>query len=208
MIRFLYGDALNRHPMLRDTMFRDRAAQFSTRLGWAVNIDRQGLERDEYDALNPLYVIWEGRDGRHGGSLRFLPTTGRVMINDHFRHLTGGVAIKSPRIWECTRFCISPACSSRQTAARLLLGAAALGKHFRLSHALGVFDPAMMRVYRALGWQPVLHADGRDGIHVGLWSFDDIDIGRLRRRAGSAGNDLLKWSDLDLKPPHPAPLSA
>jgi len=96
MIRFLYGDALNRHPVLRDTMFRDRAAQFSTRLGWAVNIDRQGLERDEYDALNPLYVIWEGRDGRHGGSLRFLPTTGRVMINDHFRHLTGGSRSRVP----------------------------------------------------------------------------------------------------------------
>lgn len=208
MIRFLYGDALDGMPVLRDTMFRDRATQFANRLGWAVHVDENGHERDEYDDINPLYVIWQCSDGRHGGSLRFLPTTGPVMINDHFADLTGGVRIKSPRIWECTRFCISPAGASRKTAARVLLGAAALGKHFRLTHALGVFDPAMKRIYHALGWQPVLAASGARDIHVGLWSFDDIDLPRLRLRAGGDESELLQWDDLGYETPDITPLSA
>ena len=59
MLRYLYGDQLSDHPLLRDTMFRDRAAQFKTRLKWQVDVDENGFERDEYDALNPLYVILE-----------------------------------------------------------------------------------------------------------------------------------------------------
>ena len=33
--------------------------------------------------LNPLYVIWEIPDGSHGGSMRFLPTSGRTMVHEH-----------------------------------------------------------------------------------------------------------------------------
>jgi len=201
MIRFLYGDRLHCAPLLRDTMFRDRAAQFSGRLKWAVQVDEQGFERDEYDAMNPLYVIWQQADGRHGGSLRFLPTTGPVMVNDHFPDLTGGVAITSPHIWECTRFCIAPDAPSRRIAARLLLGAAALGKRFHLRHAVGVFDPAMERIYRALGWEPVLQSRGRAGIHIGLWSFADIDTATLQRRAALQGRSFLCWDDLGMAAP-------
>lgn len=85
MIRYLYSNQLDQYPTLRDSMFRDRADQFKKRLGWDVSIDENGFERDQYDALNPLYVIWEKADGSHGGSMRFLPTTGRTMINEHLR---------------------------------------------------------------------------------------------------------------------------
>ena len=46
-------------------MFRDRASQFKTRLKWQVDVDENGFERDEYDALNPLYLILENNLGRH-----------------------------------------------------------------------------------------------------------------------------------------------
>ena len=76
MIRYLYADELHNFPKLSQTMFEDRADQFKTRLDWDVLVDERGRERDEYDDLNPLYVIWEQPDGSHGGSMRFLPTTG------------------------------------------------------------------------------------------------------------------------------------
>ena len=57
MLRFLTAEELGHYPLLRDTMFADRATQFRERLGWAVSVDRNGWERDEYDALNPTYVI-------------------------------------------------------------------------------------------------------------------------------------------------------
>ena len=84
MIRFIYAEQLSRSPVLSETMFRDRAIQFKHRLKWEIQVDQNGWELDEYDALNPLYIIWEDANGRHGGSLRIMPTVGRTMTNEHF----------------------------------------------------------------------------------------------------------------------------
>ena len=72
MLRFIYADELYKYGTLGQEMFRDRAEQFRDRLGWDVHVDADGREMDEYDQLNPLYVIWEMPNGRHGGSMRFL----------------------------------------------------------------------------------------------------------------------------------------
>jgi N-acyl-L-homoserine lactone synthetase len=70
MIRFVYANDLHRFPLLAETMYRDRAGQFHDRLNWDINVDANGYERDCYDALNPLYCIYEMPDGTHGGSGR------------------------------------------------------------------------------------------------------------------------------------------
>lgn len=169
MIEYLYASDLNRAPDLAAGMFRDRTAQFRDRMGWNVEVDDMGWETDQYDALDPLYVIARDEAGNHAGSMRFLPTTGPTMLTDVFPHLTGGGAIRSPNIWECTRFCLSPGAGPK--VARLLLVAASeLGLGMGLSQAVGVFDAPMMRVYRRLGWQPHLLGQ-RDGIAAGVWTF-------------------------------------
>ena len=61
-------------------------------------MDEIGFERDEHDALNPLYVILKNNLGRHEGSLRLLPTSGRCMIIEKFRFLLGGSSSSSPLI--------------------------------------------------------------------------------------------------------------
>ncbi|MEO1139039.1 MAG: acyl-homoserine-lactone synthase [Pseudomonadota bacterium] len=185
MLRYVYADDLHRFPRLSDQMFRDRADQFKTRLGWDVTVDSSGHEMDEYDALNPLYVIWEGRDGRHEGSMRFLPTTGRTMINEHFTDLLGGGTIESPLIWECTRFCLARGAESR-IAAALMLGGGELMRHFGVRHFAGVFDARMVRIYRMIGSSPEVlgsQGDGRDKISVGLWEFTDTARRMVSRRA-------------------------
>ncbi|MEM9576475.1 MAG: acyl-homoserine-lactone synthase [Pseudomonadota bacterium] len=173
MIRYLYADQLDQYPTLRDSMFRDRADQFRTRLGWDVSIDENGFERDQYDALDPLYVIWENVDGSHGGSMRFLPTTGRTMINEHFTDILGGGTITSPLIWECTRFCLSRDAESRVAAALMLAGGEIM-QGFGVAHFAGVFDARMVRIYRLIGSSPEVLGStgaGRDRISVGLWEF-------------------------------------
>jgi len=197
MLRYIYSDDLDSYPKLRDSMFRDRADQFRTRLGWPVDVDEQGQERDQYDALNPLYVIWEQADGSHGGSMRFLPTTGRVMVNEIFGHLTGGGPICSPLIWECTRFCLSRDAGPKVAAALMLAGGEIM-TGFGITHFVGVFDAGMRRIYRAIGSSPELlgsQGQGRDKISVGLWEFTDVARRKVALRAGISPQLSRLWFD-------------
>ena len=195
MLRYLYANDLDQYPRLRDTMHRDRADQFHRRLGWDVTVDARGWERDQYDDLNPLYVIWERADGRHGGSTRFLPTTGRTMVNEHFLHLTDGVAFRSPFIWECTRFCLAPDAPPR-VASALMLAGGELMRNFVIHHFVGVFDAQMTRVYRLMGAPPdVLGSTGtgKRVISVGLWHYAAVSRARLLERAGMSADLSDHW---------------
>ncbi len=197
MLRYLYADQLDGFPKLRDSMFADRAAQFRDRLNWPVEVDTQGHERDAYDAMNPLYVIWQDRQGRHGGSMRFLPTVGQTMVNDHFTHLTGGVTIRHPLIWECTRFCVAQSAAPRVSAA-LMLGGLEIGLGNHLTDAVGVFDALMTRVYRRLGWAPTILGSagaGRAAVSIGLWAFRAELRPGLLRRAGLSADLSRLWYD-------------
>ncbi len=175
MIRYLYADELENYPRLKASMFRDRAIQFRDRLGWAVTVNADGEERDQYDDLNPLYVIWERADGTHGGSMRFLPTTGRTMVNEHFSELLGGGTIESPEIWECTRFCLAPGAEPRVSAALMLAGGEIM-TGFGIRHFVGVFDARMVRIYRLIGAAPEVlgtEGSGKEAVSVGLWHFSE-----------------------------------
>jgi len=198
MIRYIYANDLHKHPSLARSMFRDRADQFKTRLGWDVSVDAHGEERDEYDAMNPLYVIWEGEDGSHGGSMRLLPTTGRTMVNDHFSHLTDGVHIQSPAIWECTRFCLARG-AKPGVAAALMLAGGEIMRAFGVAHYVGVFDARMVRVYRRIGSCPEIlgqQGEGRDMIAIGLWEFTAEAQSQVARSAGISPARSRKWFDL------------
>ena len=206
MLHYIYGDQLHLHPKLRDTMFRDRAKQFSERLGWAVTVDADGFERDQYDALNPLYVIWEREDGTHGGSMRLLPTTGRTMVQEHFAFLADVSAIRSPLIWECTRFCLAPGAEPRVVAA-LVLAVDEVMRNFELTHLLAVFDARMVRIYRRMGTSPEVlgsAGEGRDRISVGLWErggYDEADRDRVCREAALPKPLVESWFATSLAAP-------
>ena len=197
MLRYIYGHDLNNYPKLKRTMFQDRADQFRNRLGWEVSVDARAEERDQYDALDPLYVIWEEADGSHGGSMRFLPTTGPVMVNEVFGHLTGGSPVTSPLIWECTRFCLSRG-AGPHVAAALMLAGGEIMTNFGIRHFVGVFDARMVRIYRTIGASPEVlgsEGEGRDRISVGLWHFSDEAQARVAERAGISKEQSRLWFD-------------
>lgn len=194
MLRYIYADDLGAHAKLQDSMHKDRAKQFKERLKWDVTVDARGWEQDEYDALNPLYVIWEEPDGSHGGSMRFLPTSGRTMVNEHFADLMD-TTITSPLIWECTRFCLAPNASSR-VAGALMLAGGELMRAFHLTHLLGVFDARMIRIYKMIGADPEVlgsAGEGRDRISVGLWEYDENDRLKVLDRAGLSSEISENW---------------
>lgn len=198
MIKYIYADALDGFPKLKETMLKDRAWQFKERLGWEVNVDENGYETDEYDAVNPLYVIYELPDGSHGGSMRILPTTGQTMVNDHFSDLTDGVEISSPLIWECTRFCLSPNAGklAGKAAAALMLAGCELGVRFGLDSSVGVFDARMVHIYRRIGWAPEIlgtRGEGKDAISVGLWEINEESKAQICAKSGIRAEEAEAW---------------
>lgn len=199
MLHYIYGSDLHKFPTLRDGMFRDRAAQFATRLGWdAVTVDWDGYELDAYDALNPLYIIWELEDGTHGGSMRMMPTVDRTMLNDHFLDLTDGVQIQSPLIWECTRFCISPRADRRATAA-LVVAAGELMDEFALRHFVGVFFGKMERVFALSRIEADIlgvaagAASEAERIVVGTWEITEPCMDFNLKRIGVSRETSKQW---------------
>lgn len=197
MIRFIYADQLSQHPALEDSMYKDRASQFKDRLDWDVTVDGRGWEQDEYDALNPLYLIWQDAAGRHAGSMRALPTTGRTMVNEHFLDVTGGVKITSPLIWECTRFCLAPG-ASPVVAGGLLLGCLEAALRFGVEQAVGVFDARMPRIYGRIGHSPEVigtSGEGRGAVSVGIWTVSEEVRQIVSLRSGIPTALMASWFD-------------
>lgn len=195
MIRFLHTHELVRFPVLARTMFQDRARQFRDRLGWRVSVDVQGRERDEYDDCNPLYVIWQNPDGSHGGSLRLLPTTGRVMVNEVFSDLLPDGPIRDGQIWECTRFCLAPRAGGAVAAALMQAGGEVM-RHCGVDRFVGVFDAPMVRVYSRIGSRPRILGQsgrGRAAIGVGLWHYSEATRAALEARSGINAEHMTSW---------------
>ncbi|MCT4609844.1 MAG: autoinducer synthase [Pelagimonas sp.] len=198
MIRYIYGNDLHKFPQLARSMFKDRAAQFKIRHNWEVTVDADGYERDEYDAENPLYLIWQNPDGSHGGSLRLMPTVGRTMVNDHFTHLTDGVRIESPLIWECTRFCLAPG-AHPGVAAALMLAGGQIMEEFGVEHFVGVFFGSMVRVFDRIGSKPDVigtEGKGRAAISIGLWDFTPEAQARVAKTAGVTPELNKRWFEM------------
>ena len=186
MIKYVLGTDLWMHPDLARTMFRDRAHQFSERLKWNVNVDQNGFERDQYDAINPIYILVENQQGNHAGSMRLLPTTGRTMINEHFAMTLTSGPVQDAATWECTRFCLSQD-SDPKTALKLFASAGRLMQEYDVTSLVAVFDRIMLRKYRLSGVSPTLLGDvklGDSTVIAGQWCFDVMLLDSLMARAG------------------------
>lgn len=209
MIRFITAAELPNYPRLQETMFKDRADQLHRRLGWDVSVNADGWETDQYDALNPLYVICEDAYGEHLGSMRFLPTTGRTMIREHFSDLLDGRDICDPAIWECTRFCLGPN-ANPLVAGKLMSAGGEILKGFGLTGFAGVFDERMVRIYRRIGSGPEIlghTGTGKDRISVGVWRFTSDARLRVAKRSGMSVGLIEHWFKRHFKLPAVDPFS-
>lgn len=186
MALLIYGDELMSRPALAEQMFQDRAFQFSTRLNWDVSVDENGCEKDQFDQLNPLYLIDTDSDGNHSGSMRFLPSSGPTMIGEAFPELQGSGLKGSPFFWECTRFCLARTAKSGSAGRLLGLGAMIL-KKFGLDGYIAIYDQRMERVYRKHGVSPKYLAEVSDEhgniIRSGLWIYDELIFANLAASA-------------------------
>jgi len=106
MIQLVQGAYPGENIDIIDKMFRLRAKVFNDRLGWDVKVSNH-REMDQFDELNPLYVVETDEHRNVLASLRLLPTTGPHMLSDVFSELMEPEdIIRSPRVLESSRFAV------------------------------------------------------------------------------------------------------
>jgi acyl homoserine lactone synthase len=109
------------HSNLLRQMHRLRAAVFGKRLEWDVSITDAG-ERDEYDDLDPTYIL-AVTDGRKVvGCARLLPALGPTMLERTFPQLLAtGSLNASARMVESSRFCVDTSLAAGRGGGQLHL---------------------------------------------------------------------------------------
>jgi acyl homoserine lactone synthase len=135
-----------------------RAKVFSDRLNWRVSV-KDGLEVDEFDSLDPLYAVYLSEEKEVLGTFRLLPSTGQTMLRDVFpRCLPRALDIRSPIVWESTRFCVDTERVSKrghnglaEVTGALLSSLIEIGTIVGLSHIVTVIDVRMERILRRAG---------------------------------------------------------
>ena len=203
----LIVDALNKHkfPMVLDQMFRLRARVFAGRLGWDVTIT-DGREEDQFDALDPAYVIGLDEAGNVVACVRALQTTGPHMLSDVFHAiLDGEPPLRSATLWESTRFCVDTERLGRgrsrgsvtYATSELMLGAVEYAMRSGISDVVTVIDPVMDRVLKRSGNAPYDYVGktvqmGKTKALAALSDITEERIARIRAFAGITGEIFLE----------------
>lgn len=152
-------DALNKDRFgdLLDEMFQLRARVFGDRLGWEVEIV-DGREIDQFDRLDPAYVIGLDDEGHVISCVRALQTTGPHMLSDVFQVLLDGEPpLRSATLWESTRFCVDTQRLCRDgesmkavsmATCELMIGSLEYARRSGISDIITVIDPVVNRVLK------------------------------------------------------------
>lgn len=104
MLQYSTGTRQQLPPQLFEQMGYYRREVFINRLGWELNTTN-GMELDEFDGPDAVYVCSHDDDGNVNGVARLLPTTAPYLMEKVFPELWGGKQLpRDPRIWELSRF--------------------------------------------------------------------------------------------------------
>ncbi|MDB5829628.1 MAG: N-acylhomoserine lactone synthase [Variovorax sp.] len=91
-VELLRGLALYRHRV------------FVEMLGWDLSV-KDGMELDQFDRPDTVYVVARNDDGELIGTARLLPTDRPYLLREVFPQLLGDQpAPQTPTIWELSRF--------------------------------------------------------------------------------------------------------
>jgi acyl homoserine lactone synthase len=180
-------------PDLLQQMFEMRAAAFGERRGWRVSVS-DGKEIDEFDELNPLYLMCVDQSGQLLASLRLLQTTGPHMLANVFSDLLGEESVvRSPLVWESTRFCVNKYASQNYSAGgvnavtcELLEALCTVGNKSGLTNIISVYDIFMERVLRRSGcifeqYGVTIKYDDGLKTKAGLFDVSELALASIRR---------------------------
>lgn len=103
-MQILAGNTVNLPEGVFNRVSNYRHRVFVERLGWELNCT-DGLELDQFDRPDTVYVVAQDQDECIQGCARLLPTTQSYLLAEVFPQLLNGApAPKSPDVWELSRF--------------------------------------------------------------------------------------------------------
>jgi len=94
-------------------MFAARKEVFVDLLGWNVPVIDGRFEVDQFDDQHAQYLVLAGRDGRHFGSARLLPTTRPHILDSLYPELCDDAPPRAADTFEVTRFCLDRGLTAR-----------------------------------------------------------------------------------------------
>ena len=163
-VEIIEGTPRSLSPELFEGIARYRHKVFIETLGWELPA-REGLELDQFDRPDTIYLAAREYDGRLVGTARLMPTDKPYLLGEVFPQLMGGV--EPPRradVWELSRFA---AVDFAQAGA----------------HPLGQFtSPVTLQLLRE-----VLRLAADNGVQR-LITVSPLGVERLLRRAGCAAH--------------------
>ncbi len=160
--RILSGTAAQLGADTVAALARYRHRVFVQRLGWQLSGGQGGMELDQFDRSDTLYLAARRPDGAIAGMARLLPTLRPYLLGEVFPQLMGGhPPPRSARVWELSRFAaFDPECDGASGACGALS------------------SPLAVELLRA-----ALHRAGETGVRH-LITVSPPGIGRLLRRSG------------------------
>lgn len=193
------GNDLHRYPRIHRQMFQHRRSIFVDKLGWELNFDSDGFERDEYDELNPIYIIVEDKDGNHMASSRVMPTYERHMSSDMFGNIVDSDRFSPHLTWETTRFFVAKS-ANRRAAPALMWAGCEFASFMGIKYYLSTTGANLLRVFTACGWKPEVigrSGSGDNEVCACLWEVAPERTERLRKISGlSRSQDPIDFSIL------------
>lgn len=116
MLNLVSGRSAELGPDLKLQLARYRHKVFIEGLGWPLpSVD--GMDRDQFDHAETVYVIATGESGEVAGCGRLLPTDQPYLLGEVFPTLMGGAPLpRTPDVWELSRFAITTPCCEVLTA--------------------------------------------------------------------------------------------
>jgi len=197
------------HSKALREMHRMRHRVFKERLRWDVK-SVNGMERDEFDELEPYYLLaYDDKDVLRG-TWRLLPTTGSYMLRDVFTELMEDQPVPQCRsVWEVSRFAAEPdgaddkgLASLNLTCSELFCGIAEFGLANGIHEIVSAYDIRIARLLKRIDCLPFWQGKPRriaNTIAVaGRFEISWEALAKVRKVAGIQGSVLRQTAQLSV----------
>ncbi len=178
-------------------MHRVRKFIFKDRMGWDIDISSEGLEVDNYDLPETIYILARDEKNRVSGVWRMLPTTSPSMIRDIWPDFLEDFEMPSASsAWEVSRFGVysysndirASAKSGQNMTALLISGLVTVCNLVGIQDIFTMYEPKVGRAVSRTGFvasdvSQELLVNGNASV-VGRFQTDAQMLQNVRRKTG------------------------